>query len=76
MLSAFAIDRKLPVIVLSGFLGAGKTILLDQILNNHGGRCIALTVNDMAEVDIDVTLVDWETFDDPFLNCFAEHNEG
>lgn len=30
-------DRRLPVTVLSGFLGAGKTSLLDHILQNRDG---------------------------------------
>ena len=31
-------DRRLPVTVLSGFLGAGKTTLMNHILNNREGR--------------------------------------
>ena len=45
-------DPRLPVIVLSGFPGAGKTKLLNPVLKNHDGRRVAVIVNDMSEVTI------------------------
>jgi G3E family GTPase len=49
--------RKLPATVLSGFLGAGKTTVLNHILNNRRGLRVAVIVNDMSEVNIDSRLV-------------------
>lgn len=47
----------IPVTVLSGFLGAGKTTVLNYLLNHRHGKKLAIIVNDMSEVNIDAELV-------------------
>ena len=49
--------EKLPVTVLSGFLGAGKTTVLTHILNNRQDKKVAVIVNDMSEINIDSSMV-------------------
>ena len=46
-----------PVTVLGGYLGAGKTTLVNRLLSGDHGRRLAVLVNDFGDVNIDVDLI-------------------
>ena len=43
----------MPVTIVTGFLGAGKTTLIRHLLENAGGRRLALIVNEFGDVGVD-----------------------
>ncbi len=46
-------STKIPATVITGFLGAGKTTLIRHLIQNAGGRRIALIVNEFGDIGID-----------------------
>lgn len=49
--------HKIPVTIITGFLGAGKTTLVRNLLQNNQGKRIAVLVNEFGEVGIDADLL-------------------
>ena len=45
--------QKIPATVVTGFLGAGKTTLIRHMLQNAGGRRIALIINEFGDLGVD-----------------------
>ena len=50
-------SKEIPVLLLTGYLGSGKTTLVNKILSNERGIKFAVIVNDIGEVNIDADLI-------------------
>ena len=49
--------NKIPITIVTGFLGVGKTTLVHNMLKNANGKRIAVLVNEFGEVDVDGQVV-------------------
>ncbi len=50
-------STKIPATIITGFLGAGKTTLIRNLLQNAGGRRIALIINEFGDVGVDAEIL-------------------
>ncbi|MDC7741999.1 cobalamin biosynthesis protein CobW [Rhizobium binxianense] len=46
-------QQKIPATVITGFLGAGKTTMIRNLLTNAGGKKIALIINEFGDLGVD-----------------------
>ena len=50
--------KSVPITLITGYLGSGKTTLINHILKNAKGKKMAVIVNDIGEVNIDADLIE------------------
>ena len=59
--AGYKVEKKMAITVLSGFLGAGKTTFLQNILKTEQSSKFGLVVNDVASVNVDSKLIRSQT---------------
>ena len=47
----------IPLTIIGGYLGAGKTTLVNQLLSHNQGQRLAIVVNDFGDINIDAGLI-------------------
>ncbi len=67
---------KKNIILITGYLGSGKTTLMNELLKNTGGRRVALIVNDMGTVNIDASLIKLQNKDNVYDYSMVELKNG
>ena len=50
--------KKIPCTIVTGFLGAGKTTLVRHLLENAGGRRLAVLVNEFGDLGFDGSFIE------------------
>lgn len=50
-------EKKIDIILITGFLGAGKTTLLNKLVTSYSGQNIGLLVNDFGQIPVDSCLI-------------------
>lgn len=55
-----SVKQRVPVTVITGFLGSGKTTLVNHILKEQHGQKVAVIVNEFGEIGIDGQLMIWD----------------
>ena len=48
---------RIPVTIITGFLGSGKTTLIRHIISNAGGKRLALIVNEFGDIGMDAAML-------------------
>ena len=61
----------LPTVLIGGYLGAGKTTLVNHLLRHAGGRRVAVLVNDFGSINIDADLIDGAAGNDASAGVLA-----
>ena len=50
-------NKKKPVTILTGYLGAGKTTVLNELLRKQDAGKLAIVVNDMGKINVDASIL-------------------